>query len=100
MLANHIIKVAHHYILLLTKLLMKNNIPIVLKNIIKYFSLSKLGMIIASNDQESLELFSSFTLNDIKVLYYRLSIYNNEQLNKSSAIENDLTEIVKNYKVI
>ncbi|WP_425381794.1 hypothetical protein [Spiroplasma endosymbiont of Polydrusus pterygomalis] len=74
--------VAHHYILLLTKSLMKNNIPITLENIIKYFSLSELGMIIASNDQENLELFSSFKLNDIKELYYGLSIYNNDQIKK------------------
>ncbi|CAB1053505.1 hypothetical protein [Spiroplasma endosymbiont of Danaus chrysippus] len=95
----HYQAVAHRYILLLINSLMENNIQITLENIINYFSLSKLGTIIDINNQENLELFSSFKLNDIKGLYYRLSIYN-EQLKKSIGIQNDLTKIVKNHKVI
>ncbi|WP_338987175.1 TraM recognition domain-containing protein [Spiroplasma endosymbiont of Dasysyrphus albostriatus] len=95
----HYQAVAHRYILLLINSLMENNIQITLENIINYFSLSKLGTIIDINNQENLELFSSFKLNDIKGLYYRLSVYN-EQLKKSIGIENNLTKIVKNHKVI
>lgn len=95
----HYQAICHRYILLLTKSLMKNNIAITLENIINYFPLSKLETIIDTNNQENIELLRSFKANEIKGLYYRLSIYN-EQLKNNIGIENNLTEIVKNHKTI
>ena len=94
----HYQAVAHSYLLILLETLKSNKIEMTLSNIIKYFSINNLKKIIKKSNPNYL-VVSDFDQEQINGLLNRLRVYQ-EQLNQSINLKNNLSEIVKNHKVI
>ncbi|MBP1525585.1 MAG: DUF853 family protein [Spiroplasma ixodetis] len=94
----HYQAMAHNYLLILIESLINKKIEINLSNIIKYFPINNLKKLIDKTNPKYIYV-AEFIQEEINGLLNRLSVYA-EQLNNSIGIENNLTEIVNNHKII